>query len=62
MEYGMRKADGTVITGPGWTCVADVVGSYAGFGVTRVYGALVRRSSDDQPWEEVHPPTTQKEA
>lgn len=50
MEYGIRLADGNVVVGPRWECVADVMDSYHGFGVTRVYGQLVRRQ-DNQEWE-----------
>jgi hypothetical protein len=49
-EFGIRLDSGKVIEGPRWESVADVVDSYHGFGVTRVYGQLVHRDQPNQEW------------
>ena len=40
-ELAVLLDSGAVVLGPGWTCVADVMDSFHGFGVNRVYGTIV---------------------
>jgi hypothetical protein len=61
-QYAIRKDDGTMVLDSGWHCEADVLGAYHGFGVSRVYGSLVMRDSDDDEWRDVHPTDKKKEA
>lgn len=49
-ELALRLDDGTVICDSGWRCVADVMRSFHGFGVRRVYGVIIYRDTG-----EIHP-------
>ncbi len=40
-ELAIRLDDGTVIRDSGWRCIADVINSYHGFFVNRVYGVVI---------------------
>lgn len=52
IEYAIRSSKGHIIEGPGWTCVADVMGAAHGQGRGRIGGTLVRRV-DGGEWEDV---------
>jgi hypothetical protein len=54
-EFAILKDNGEMVLDPSWACEADVVAGYAGFGVTRVYGTLLRREDDAADWQPVHP-------
>ena len=51
-EYGVLASDDKVMVGPGWTCVADVIGSAHGFDLERISGKLVFRTEDNPVWVE----------
>ena len=51
-ELALRLDDGTIIRDEEWRCIADVMKSFAGFGVRRVYGVIV----DAETLVQVHPP------
>jgi hypothetical protein len=51
-ELALLLADGTVVRDPSWRCVADVHGSFHGFGVRKVYGVIV----DAETLVQVYPP------
>ena len=54
-ELALLLDDGTLIRDPGWRCVGDVIYSFHGFFVNRVYGVIV----DAETLVQVHPPVAQ---
>lgn len=54
-QYGILLDNGKVVEDPGWSCPADVISSFHGFGVKRVYGTLVAREDASADWAEVLP-------
>lgn len=51
-ELALLLDNGTVIRDASWRCVADVHGSFHGFGVRRTYGVIV----DAETLVQVYPP------
>ena len=51
-ELAVLLDDGSVVYDSGWRSIADVIGSYHGFGVQRVYGVIV----DAETLVQVYPP------
>lgn len=43
-----------VVRGPGWMCVADIMASFHGFGVSRAYGTIVYADTGE-PYEHNEP-------
>lgn len=54
-QLALLLDSGTVIHDPSWRCIADVMYSFHGFGVRRIYGVIV----DAETLEQVHPPLIQ---
>lgn len=52
LEYGILMPGGDIIVGPRWRGPDEVIDTFHGFGVTRVYGQLVTRINDSD-WRAV---------
>jgi hypothetical protein len=49
-EFGIRLDSDQIVVGPHWESVAEVIDSYHGHGVRRVYGQLITRDDNQQEW------------